>query len=97
MHVQREIQIHNQFPHFAMQHLTNMLQTIQNNNRNKHLRIDKFTQLQFNDYKDNPNTPPQVTILQPKIQISTSQRTRSHAPPITTCNTHYSMCEQYQG
>ena len=63
----------------------------------KHLRMDKFTQLQSNDYNENINIPPQVTTPPTATETSTSQPTRSHPPPITTTNTYYLMREQYQG
>ena len=92
-----DVQRHNQFQHLVMQHLTKILQTTQNNNQNKHLRIAEFTQLQSNDYNDNINIPPQVTTPPPTIETTTDQITQSHASPITTYNTYYSMREQYQG
>ena len=39
MHTHMDEQGHNQFQHFAIQHLTKILQTIQNNNQNKQFEL----------------------------------------------------------
>ena len=46
----------------------NIITNTSNLNYMKHLRMDKFTQLRSNDYNDNTNIPPQVTIHQLQLK-----------------------------
>ena len=73
-------QRHTQFQHFCNIQFYKQYKIINKTSNLSYimyLRINKFTQLQSNDYNDNTNIPP-------TIKTSTSETTQSHAPPITT-------------